>query len=156
MEKILLHSEHDTKFIAQRLAKSCDYGKRKLVIYLQGDLGSGKTTFTRYFIQSFGWESKVKSPTYTIVEHYKIKDLNIYHLDLYRLASPEELNFLGLEDINNSEINNILLIEWPERGELFLPMPDLVLRFNYTGTVRNLDIIINNTENTKNNFNGKI
>lgn len=133
IETINLISEQDTKNLAQRLAKY--YLKLKsgdisssFKIYLNGDLGAGKTTFTRFFIQCFGQQEIVKSPTYTLIENYEFGDRKIYHLDLYRLSDPEELNFLGLEDII-SDSDAIILIEWPEKGMEFLPKPNLELNF---------------------------
>lgn len=133
IETINLISEQDTKNLAQRLAKY--YLKLKsgdisssFKIYLNGDLGAGKTTFTRFFIQCFGQQDIVKSPTYTLIENYEFGDSKIYHLDLYRLSDPEELNFLGLEDVI-SDPDAIILIEWPEKGMEFLPKPNLELNF---------------------------
>lgn len=132
MTPIVLKTEQDLAKFAAKFAKDCDNTKKNLIIYLSGDLGSGKTTFSRYFIQAFGWTQKVKSPTYTLIEHYHLEDLDVYHLDLYRLAEPEELSFLGLDEIyNKTDVLSIILIEWPEKGGNLLLPPDITCKFDY-------------------------
>ncbi len=132
MKPIILENEDDMQSFAEKMAKDCKKYNRNLLVYLSGDLGTGKTTFSRYFIQAFGWEGKVKSPTYTLVEHYDFGGINVYHLDLYRLSAPEEVNFLGLEEIYNSLDNvSIILIEWAEKAADVLPNADINLKFDY-------------------------
>lgn len=146
---INLVSERDTQNIAKILADSIS-NTNNIKLYLTGNLGAGKTTFTRYFIQSFGYTGKVKSPTYTLIENYNLDDRTIYHLDLYRLSDPEELTFLGIEDfIDNS--NTIILAEWPQKGQGVLPEPDIRLDFTIENGARKLAIHL---ETEKNDFTG--
>lgn len=98
-----------------------------LVIYLRGDLGSGKTTFARSLIHGLGYPGRVKSPSYGLLESYDTGDLRVLHLDLYRISDPAELDYLALRDLFDR--HTILLVEWPERGEGALPAPDLVMHF---------------------------
>ena len=104
------------------------------VIHLRGDLGAGKTTLVRGLLHALGHPGRVPSPTYTLVEPYELKGLSLRHLDLYRLADPEELAYLGIRDMSG-----VLLIEWPEKGGQFLPEPDLVCRLSLSGGGRRLE-----------------
>jgi tRNA threonylcarbamoyladenosine biosynthesis protein TsaE len=107
------------------------------IIYLQGDLGAGKTTLARGFLRGFGYQGAVKSPTYTLVEPYEFELCNIYHFDLYRLAAAEEVNYLGTEVYFSGD--NLCLIEWPERGQGVIPEADLSLVLLSAGRGRELN-----------------
>jgi tRNA threonylcarbamoyladenosine biosynthesis protein TsaE len=108
-----------------------------LVIYLQGDLGAGKTAFARALIQSLGYKGRVKSPTYGLMELYQLASLQVVHMDLYRINDPGELEFLGLMDLLDEQ--TILLIEWPEKGGSWLPEADLIFTFSYVVQGRDLN-----------------
>jgi len=99
------------------------------LITLSGELGAGKSVLARAFIQALGFGGAVKSPTYTLVETYQVGALRVAHLDLYRLASAEELLDFGFTDVLDT--HDILLVEWPERVIDLLPPIDLAIEISY-------------------------
>lgn len=133
----LVNAEQTVAF-GSRLSAVC---KEPVCIYLHGDLGAGKTTLTRGFIQGFGHKGNVKSPTYTLVEPYELDDWQIYHFDLYRLGDPEELEFMGIRDYFTETSH--CLVEWPERGEGILPQADIDLTLRYTDQQRTIELQAN-------------
>ncbi|MFY8350385.1 tRNA (adenosine(37)-N6)-threonylcarbamoyltransferase complex ATPase subunit type 1 TsaE [Pseudoalteromonas sp. SSM20] len=133
-----LADENATVAMGTKLSQVIDKGA---VIFLHGNLGAGKTTLTRGVVQGFGHTGNVKSPTYTLVEPYELAEQNIYHFDLYRLADPEELEFMGIRDY--FENNSVCLIEWPEKGAGMLAQADLEITMEYVESARKITISAN-------------
>ena len=119
---LALNNEQDTQNLAQVLATHFRSG----VIYLIGDLGAGKTTLSRYFLQHLVHQGAVKSPTYTLLEPYQIQGQDIFHFDLYRLNDPYELELMGIRDYLETP-NALFLFEWPSKGGDEIPPADLII-----------------------------
>lgn len=121
-EAITLHlsDEQATLDLGVRLADGLVPG---MLIALHGPLGAGKTTLARGVLRGLGFEGRVKSPTYALVEVYKLSRLDLYHFDFYRFAGPEELIESGLQDAFNE--TNVCVVEWPERAGALLPPADV-------------------------------
>lgn len=130
-----LPDETATLQLARRMAAALDGG---LVVYLDGDLGVGKTTFTRALLRTLGVTERVKSPTYSLVENYPLPHAQAWHLDLYRIADPGELEWLGLEAM--AEPDAVVLVEWPQNGAGALPQADLVLHLAHADEGRTADL----------------
>ena len=134
-----------TLYLADEQAMS-DFGARIArvtqghgLIFLEGNLGMGKTTLSRGIIRGLGHVGAVKSPTFTLVEPYEMGEIRAFHFDLYRLVDPEELEFLGIRDY--FEDDALCLIEWPDKGAGFLPKPDLTITISPQDSGRSLKIL---------------
>jgi len=132
-----LHDEAGTAALGAAFARALAPG---LTIYLHGDLGAGKTAFTRSLLHAAGHAGHVKSPTYTLAEPYTVKiagqAVDIIHFDLYRLASPEEFLEAGFREHFNAQ--SICIIEWPEKAGSVLPMPDINMHLSIAGEGRDI------------------
>jgi len=113
-------------------------------IHLSGQLGAGKTTLVRGLAHALGIEGPVKSPTYTLVEPYTRGAITLYHFDLYRLGDGEELEYLGARDAFAERA--LVVIEWPERAEGWLPEPDLQVHLSIAGSGRDADLSARTTK----------
>lgn len=121
-----------TERLGTWLARTLPEPRAAWMILLQGELGAGKSTLARALLHALGYEGPVPSPTYTLVEPYEFDNGNVYHVDLYRIASMRELEFLGWNDLRDG----LMLIEWPERVPTLVDDADLQLRLDYDGTAR--------------------
>lgn len=128
IETLELSNEQATLDLATTLSKRIRPGD---ILFLNGQLGAGKTFFCQALIRAFGFTGNVLSPTYSLVQSYKVPSAKhqIHHFDLYRLSDPEELEFIGIRDYINTK--DICLIEWPSKGDKMLPEPDIIIKLDY-------------------------
>lgn len=140
-----LADERETIAVGDGLAKvllsqneQCDKAQPALIVYLNGDLGAGKTTLTRGFVRGMGHQGNVKSPTYTLVEPYELPPWQVYHFDLYRLGDAEELEYMGIRDYFAE--NSCCFIEWPEKGAGILAKADIVIELDYQDEQRTVEL----------------
>jgi tRNA threonylcarbamoyladenosine biosynthesis protein TsaE len=110
----------------------------KAIIFLNGDLGMGKTTLARGFLRALGQTDRVPSPTYTLIEPYELGPLTVYHVDLYRLVNPRDADELGLSELPGPGV--VLLVEWPERAGGRLPPADIAVTLTLAGDGRKLEL----------------
>ncbi|QPK64761.1 tRNA (adenosine(37)-N6)-threonylcarbamoyltransferase complex ATPase subunit type 1 TsaE [Methylomonas sp. LL1] len=133
--KIDLSSSDETELLGAALWRALP---KKCLLFLYGDLGAGKTTLVRGLLRAAGHAGSVKSPTYSLVEEYRLADRAVFHFDLYRLKDPEELEWMGINDYLQQDA--LCCVEWPQMGEGYLPAADLELRLGYHGEGRSIEI----------------
>lgn len=142
---VYLKDEDETESLAKQFSllltkpastdETASFGGR---IYLRGDLGAGKTCFVRAFLRASGVTGRIKSPSYALLESYKVSNLYFYHLDFYRFSDPREWIDAGFRDILQE--NAVVLIEWPEQAGGLLPSPDVEISLEYADLGRNARI----------------
>jgi len=127
-----------TRAVGARLAAALRAAPedQPIVVTLSGDLGAGKTTLVAGLLAALGHPGPVRSPTYTLIEPYRLAGRDVYHCDLYRLRHPDELDDLGLRDLRVP--GSVLIVEWPERAEGRIGAPDLALHLSYDGEGRRI------------------
>lgn len=130
---VALADEAATLAFGARLARELRPGT---TLYLEGDLGAGKTTLVRGILRALGYAGRVKSPTYTLVETYSLPAFELYHFDLYRLHDPREWMDAGFRDVSGQAVS---LIEWPDKAAGWLPAPDAILRLAIVDEARTIE-----------------
>jgi tRNA threonylcarbamoyladenosine biosynthesis protein TsaE len=135
---VKLADEAATEALGAMLARALPTDRAApLVVYLQGELGAGKTTLARGLLRALGVTGTIRSPSYTLVEPYDTPQASVLHADLYRLKSAAEVNELGLGEL---PARALLLIEWPERGQPLVPAADLIILLAYRGAARSAEL----------------
>ncbi len=122
----------DTDALGAALAKGLPANAAGAMLTLKGDLGAGKTALARAFLAALGHTGPVPSPTYTLVEPYDVLEYPVYHIDLYRIASGDELDFLGWDDLREG----LVLVEWPERAPELTAAADIAVELTYRDSGR--------------------
>jgi tRNA threonylcarbamoyladenosine biosynthesis protein TsaE len=136
-----LEDEAATLRYGERLAARLrEPALRRGIVFLQGQLGAGKTTLVRGILRAFGHAEAVKSPTYTLLEPYEEVDPRVYHFDFYRIGDSAELDFIGIDELLDDDA--IKLIEWPELAGDRLPPPDIDVYLSLEGKGRRIDVTI--------------
>ncbi|NVJ51330.1 MAG: tRNA (adenosine(37)-N6)-threonylcarbamoyltransferase complex ATPase subunit type 1 TsaE [Gammaproteobacteria bacterium] len=127
-KQFVLDNEIATEQLGGCIGKALQ--QQSALVFLVGDLGAGKTTLVRGMLRAVGFTGSTKSPTYTLVEPYTFANWSVYHFDLYRVADPEELEYIGFDEYLADD-SALVVVEWPERGEGWLTKPDLIIQLEY-------------------------
>ncbi|MCQ8104553.1 tRNA (adenosine(37)-N6)-threonylcarbamoyltransferase complex ATPase subunit type 1 TsaE [Methylomonas sp. SURF-2] len=133
--KIELRDSDETELLGAALAGVLP---QKCLLFLYGDLGAGKTTLIRGLLRAMGHRGAVRSPTYGLVEEYRLDGRVVFHFDLYRLKDPEELEWLGINDYLQQQA--LVCVEWPQLGAGYLPAADLEIALEYQNSGRTIEI----------------
>ena len=135
---IITSNENETIAAGRELAKEIlgIQSDRSIIIFLEGELGAGKTTFTKGILKGFDYQELVKSPTYNLVEIHETKNHKVFHFDLYRISEPIELEEIGIDEYLK-ELGSVSIFEWPKNGEAVLPSPDFHVQISYKDTDQN-------------------
>ena len=139
MTKLIVTSnENETMAAGRELAKEIlgIQSDRSIIIFLEGELGAGKTTFTKGILKGFDYQELVKSPTYNLVEIHETKNHKVFHFDLYRISEPIELEEIGIDEYLK-ELGSVSIFEWPKNGKAVLPSPDFHVQISYKDTDQN-------------------
>ncbi len=136
IKRVALPDAAATEALGRALAGRLPADTRGWIVALEGELGAGKSTLARALLRALGHTGPVPSPTYTLVEPYEIAGRTVYHVDLYRLAGPDELAYLGWSDLDDG----LLLVEWPERVPALARRADLVVRLRHADGARTAEL----------------
>ena len=131
-----LKDESETLRLAEKMAI---FLRPNMNLYLKGELGAGKTTFVRGLLRGLGYQDKVKSPTYTLVEPYNLERFTIYHFDLYRFKDEHEWDDAGFREYFNNK--SVCLVEWPEKAGHILPKPDISIELSHESFGRHIHLV---------------
>lgn len=142
MKALNINSEAELRAFGVKCAQCIGAGS---LVFLEGDLGAGKTTLAKGLLRGWGYDGIVSSPTFTLVESYTFSDFEVHHFDLYRMESAEELEMIGARDLFNAR--DICLIEWPVKAEGYLPEPDVVFKLSHQTSGRQLRLTLNKRKN---------
>ena len=131
-----LKDESETLRLAEKISI---FLRPNMNLYLKGELGAGKTTFVRGLLRGLGYQDKVKSPTYTLVEPYNLERFTIYHFDLYRFKDEHEWDDAGFREYFNNK--SVCLVEWPEKAGHILPQPDISIELIHKSFGRHIHLV---------------
>ena len=133
MTKVIVTSNADeTMLVGEELAREILEKEldRSIIIFLEGELGAGKTTFTKGILKGLNYDEVVTSPTYNLVQIHETKNYRVFHFDLYRISEPIELEEIGINEYLN-EAKSLSIFEWPKNGYASLPSPDYLIEISH-------------------------